>query len=206
MKSFLFRRWSWVAGLSLFWPMLAQAQNTPNLAEMFANFSDSSVALMNLVRAGAFVIGLVITGVGLFRLKQMSESQGRIGFFQPVMLLLVGSCLVALPGFIDVATETMALGSDSGTSLLAEPTTGGGVPGMSAAIKGVLLFVKLVGTLAFVRGFLILKDVGEGKQNAGMGRALTHIFGGAAAININATIAVLGATFAPGMNLSGLGG
>lgn len=198
------RVWLW-ALLLIAAPVAAHAQTAPNIAEMFANFSDSSIALMKLVRASAFVIGLAITGIGLFRLKQMSESQGRIGFFQPVMILLVGTCLVALPGFIDTATETMHLGSDSGTSLLSEPTAGGGIPGMSAALRGVLLFVKLVGNISFIRGFLILKDVGEGKQGAGMGRALTHIFGGAAAININATIGMLGATFAPGMDLGGLG-
>lgn len=199
--------WAWT-GLSLAaMPWAAQAQSSmPNLAEMFANFSGSAVALMNLAVGAAFVMGLVITGVGLFRLKKFSESNGQISFLQPVMILFVGMALVVLPGFIDTATETMALGSGTGTSVLAVNTGGGGVPGMDAAIHGVLLFVKLVGHLSFIRGFLMLKDVGEGKGQASMGRALTHIFGGAAAININATIAMLGATFTPGMDLGGLGG
>jgi len=202
----LFSRRTWLSALALLaLPLAAQAQDTPNIAEMFANFSSSSIALMTLARATAFVLGLAISGLAIFRLRQMADQPGRISISQPIIMLLVGVCLVAFPGAVDVATETMSLGSDSGTSLLAEPSAGGGVPGMSAAIKGVLLFVKLVGTLATIRGFLILKDVGEGKQGAGMGRALTHILGGAAAININATIGMLGATFTPGMDLSGLG-
>lgn len=199
--------WAWM-GLSLAaMPWTAHAQSTmPNLAEMFANFSTSAVSLMNLAVGAAFVMGLAISGVGLFRLKKFSESNGQVGFSQPLIILFVGMALVVLPGFIDTATETLSLGSGTGTSVLAVNVGGSTVPGMDAALQGVLLFVKLVGHLAFIRGFLILKDVGEGKGHASTGRALTHIFGGAAAININATIALLGATFAPGMDLGGLGG
>lgn len=197
----------WATSLALMaMPWAAQAQSAPNLAEMFANFSGSAVSLMNLAVGVAFVMGLCITGVGLFRLKKFSESNGQISFSQPLIILFVGMALVVLPGFIDTATETLSLGSATGSSVLAVNIAGSSVPGMDAAIQGVLLFVKLVGHLAFIRGFLILKDVGEGKGHASMGRALTHIFGGAAAININATIAMLGATFAPGMDLGGLGG
>jgi intracellular multiplication protein IcmC len=198
---------AWVLAFLFALPLSASAQSsTPNLAEMFTNFSESSVALMTLAKGVAFLLGLCITGVGLFKLKQFSEAGGRIGIQQPLIILFVGTCLIALPGMIDMTTETMSLGASTGTELLSEPNVGGGVPGMDGAIKGVLLFVKLVGHLAFIRGFLILKDVGEQKQGASIGRALTHILGGAAAININATIAMLGATFAPGMDLGGLGG
>jgi hypothetical protein len=187
-------------------PWVAQAQTAPNLAQMFANFGGSAVSLINLAVGSAFVIGLCITGVGLMRLKKYSENNGQMSISQPLIILFVGMALVATPGFIDTATETLSLGTNTGTSVLAVNVAGSSVPGMDAAIQGVLLFVKLVGHLAFIRGFLILKDVGEGKGHATMGRALTHIFGGAAAININATIAMLGATFAPGMDLGGLGG
>lgn len=195
----------WSALLSAGLPLTAQAQQAPNIAQMFANFSSTSVALMSLAVGVSFVIGLCVTGVGLFKLKKFSESNGQIPFSQPLIILFVGMALVVLPGFIDTTTETMSLGSNTATSVLAVNVGDGSIPGMSDAMRGILLFVKLVGHLAFIRGFLILKDMGEGKNGASMGRALTHIFGGAAAININATIAMLGATFAPGMDLGGLG-
>lgn len=183
------------------------AQDMPDIGEMFANFSDASVSLMNLARGASFLLGLIIVFLGLSRLKEYSESNGgRVKLMSPIMLTFVGACLVALPGSIDMTTETLALGSNTGTALLSEPDVGGDIPGLNAALAGVLLFIKMVGHLAFIRGFLILKKHGDGDQNAGVGRAATHILGGAAAININATIGMLGATFAPGMELGGLGG
>lgn len=179
----------------------AQAQGMPDAGQMFANFSDASVALMNLVVGVAFVAGIFVSILSLLKFKEHAEGGGRVGLKTPIVLMMVGACLVALPGMINTATETLSLGSNSGTQLL---STGGGAGGMAAmgpAIAGVLLFIKLIGHIAFFRGFLILKGLGEGAQGASLGRALTHIFGGAAAININATAAMLAATFAPGVPL-----
>ena len=94
----------------------------------------------------------------------------------------------------------MALGAATGTNLSRVPA-GGGAPGVAEALKGVLLFVKLVGHIAFLRGFLILKGVAEGSQGQTVGRAITHILGGAAAINIDTTVDFLVNTFAPGMGI-----
>lgn len=182
-------------------PVVAHAAQVPSLGQMFANASSTWVSLIKLTLGISFVAGLFISGVGLFKLKAYADGNGRVPLSGPFIILFVGAVLVALPGFIDTTTETLSLGHYTG-SVLAVSTGGGGSQQFSAAIKGVLLFVKLVGNIAFVRGFLILKDVGEQKGNATIGRALTHIIGGAMAINIGPTIAMLGATFAPGMNLS----
>ncbi len=191
--------------LFLLTPSLAWAQSSaPSLDTMFANFADSSVKLMNLVRWAALPIGLYISGLALVRLKDYSESGGRIKLSTPLLLMAIGAMLISFPFTANIATQTLALGDSTGNSLSQVPS-GGGAPGVAAALEGVLLFVKLVGHIAFFRGFLILKGVAEGQQGAGVGRALTHIFGGAAAININATIDILANTFAPGMSLAGIG-
>lgn len=185
-------------------PSVAFAQQAPSIDTMFANFSESSIALMNLVRWSALPIGLFISGLALIRLKEYSESGGRIKLSTPIFLAVIGATLIAFPVATNIATETMALGAATGTQLSRVPS-GGGAPGVAAALEGVLLFVKLVGHIAFLRGFLILKGVAEGHQGQTVGRALTHIFGGAAAINIDTTIEFLANTFAPGMGLGGIG-
>jgi len=186
-------------------PSMAWAQSSaPSIDQMFANFAESSVKLMNLVRWMGLPIGLYISGLALLRLKEYSESGSRTKLSTPILLAVIGSLLISFPFTATIATQTLALGEATGTSLSQVPS-GGGAPGVAAALEGVLLFVKLVGHIAFFRGFLILKGVAEGAQGASVGRALTHIFGGAAAININATVAILANTFAPGMSLSGIG-
>lgn len=186
-------------------PSVAWAQSgAPSLDTMFSNFAESSVKLMNLVRWMALPIGLYISGLALIRLKDYSEGGGRTKLSTPIMLAGIGAVLISFPVTVNIATQTIALGDSTGNALSQVPS-GGGAPGVAAALAGVLLFVKLVGHIAFFRGFLILKGVAEGSQSASVGRALTHIFGGAAAININATIDILANTFAPGMGLQGIG-
>lgn len=179
-------------------PSLAFAQSAPSLDQMFINFKDSSIAVMQLMRWLALPLGLFISGLALIRLKEYSEGGGRTKLSTPILLAVIGATLISFPIATNIATETMALGAATGTELSRVPS-GGGAPGAAAALEGVLLFVKMIGHIAFLRGFLILKGVAEGSQNQTVGKALTHILGGAAAININATVEILANTFAPGL-------
>lgn len=179
-------------------PSVALAQTAPSLDQMFANFSSSAVAFMNLVRWMALPVGLYISFRGLLSLKEYTESGGRVKLSTPIFLGAIGATLIVFPVATNIATETLALGAASGTQLSRVPS-GGGNAAVAAGLEGVLLFVKLIGHISFFRGFLILKGVAEGAQQASVGRALTHILGGAACINIDTTIEVLVNTFAPGM-------
>lgn len=177
-------------------PTTAFAQQLPSAAEMFNNFSEVSLELMDLVVGVSFVGGIIVTIIGLLKFREYSESGGRMKISVPLGIVAVGCLMVIMPGMINTATETLSLGANSGKSLLSQGSSGGDASAaMSGAITGILLFVKLIGHIAFFRGLLILKSVSEGAQGATMGRALTHLFGGAAAININATAAMLSATF-----------
>lgn len=171
-------------------PGLAFAQG-PGVDQMFANFSSSSISLFNLVMRFAVLLGILITGKGLLSLKDYSESGGRTPLKTPMMLLAVGIMLFSFPTTMTVTTQTLALGAFAGTSVMSDVVPDSGMAGMNAAIHGVLLFVKLVGVIAAVRGFLILKAVGEGGGQASMGSALTFILGGAAAVNIETTYTFL---------------
>lgn len=69
-----------------------------------------------------------------------------------------------------------------------------------AAVNAALMFVQLIGLMAFVRGWLILKKVVEGTSgNATMAQGLTHILGGCLCINIEAFLTAMQNTF--GLNL-----
>jgi len=160
---------------------------------MFANFGKSAIRIIKLVVFAGIIIGIFISCVGVVKLKEYSESGGRTTFKTPLMLIFVGVMLVALPGTINMATETMSLGANTGTAVFSIGKASSMPPGMDAAIKGVLLFIKMVGHIAIVRGFFILKRLGEGQQGE-MGRALTHILGGALAVNINKTVEILANT------------
>lgn len=175
-------------------PALA-ASGMPDIGQMFSNFSDTSIKIMTLVSGTAFVVGIALSLKAAFALKEYSESGGRTQLKTPIVTLLAGVMLVSFPETISMATETISLGANTGAML--SDVGGGGseaVAMMSSALSGVLLFVKMVGHIAVFRGILILKRVYEGNQQASIGSALTHIFGGAACININRTIDMLANT------------
>lgn len=181
--------------------VMAQTSTTSagSIETMFANASTSWVAFMNLARGVSFLAGILIAGAGLIKLKDVGD--GRTQLKTPIWMAVIGAALVAMPASIDTITETMSLGTNTGTALLSQSSSS--IAGVGEALNGILLFVKLLGHLAFFRGLLILKDYGSDKQGAGLGRGLTHLFGGAAAINIEATTALLASTFFTGISLPG---
>jgi hypothetical protein len=69
----------------------------------------------------------------------------------------------------------------------------------TTAVNAALTFIQLIGCIAFVRGWLIMKKVVEGGSNASLGQGLTHVLGGVLAINIFQFLVVMDQTF--GTNL-----
>lgn len=178
-------------------PSFAFAQSV-SVDQMFANFSTSAIALMNLVRWTALPVGVFISIQGLLKLKEMGQSGGRVSPKTPIMLTLIGACLIAFPATSTIATQSLSLGAATGTSLSRIPNVGG-APGVGEAMTGILLFVKLIGHISFFRGFLMLSRNAQGDNNATIGKALIFIGAGAAAINIDTFITVLANSVAPGL-------
>lgn len=179
--------------LSALIPTLAFAQATPDVGSMFANATSSIQAIINGMPWVGMIIGLALTFKSILAFRDWTENGGRTTLKTPIGLFMLGVLLVCLPGSINMFTETLDLGANTGVNLLSEGTTSS-IAGVSAALTGVLLFVKLVGHIAVIRGLLILKRAAEGQQGGEMGRALTHIGGGAAAININTFLNILATT------------
>lgn len=106
------------------------------------------------------------------------------------MLIMIGESL-----------NTM-MASFFGTSTITQPATlNWAMPGNTStqqftnAMAGALTFVQIVGGIAFVRGWLILKKIVEGTSNEPMAKALTHIIGGVLCVNIGGWLEILDATF-----------
>lgn len=180
-------------------PNIAMADSV-NIGSMFANFTASSLALIELVKYAINIIGLYLVVGAIFKYVKKSHDPNN-DLKGPLMMAACGIGIFALTDTISVVSQTMTLGDGPG-SILA-PKGNGISAASSAAIEGVITFVRLLGYIAFVRGWLLLVDYGNGKTDGTMGRALTHIFGGVAAINLNMTLKILANTLAPGISFGG---
>jgi len=175
----------------------SHAQGT-NLASMFSNAVSSIEQVLDLVQYSGYLIGLFLIIGAAYKLAQLGQGDGRITVKTPLVMFLVGVSIFALTGSVAIMTETLAMGSGPG-DLLA-PSASGMDATMSQALQGVMLFIRLVGYIAFIRGFLLLNQYGQGKEGV-LGKGLIHIFGGVAAINVGITAQILANTFAPGVPL-----
>lgn len=183
---------------------LAEDAGTVNLGTMFANFIVSSNALISLVKYSSYIIGLFLIAGGIMKiLHANTDGRDKVSWAAPLTMIVCGVSVFSLSSVVDITIVTMALGSGPGEVIA--PKVSGAHAATNNAIEGVIVFTRLLGYIAFIRGWLLLSDYGNGKRDGVMSRALIHICGGVAAINLVATIKILAATLAPGMDMSWLG-
>lgn len=175
----------------------AEAQTT--VSSMFANGTATWIAGMKALKIAAYLFGAYLIVGGIMKMPQLADPQARVSPKTPIAMFLVGIALFTLVGIVDMVSTTMAMGSGAGEALLGQVNGGSGT--MAAAITGVLTFIRMIGYIAFIRGWLMLNQSAQGKEGM-MTRAFTHIGGGIAAINVKTTAYMLAATFAPGLPIS----
>lgn len=181
----------------------ANAQSAADIGQMFASGTSSFVAVTKLIKYTSYLIGLFLILGSIFKFSQLGSNQ-QLTAKTPIVMFCVGIAIFALTGSINVVGQTLSMGNGPGNILM--PVETGGSAAMSAAMTGVLTFIRLIGYIAFIRGWLMLNSAGGTQAKDGIiGKGLTHLAGGVACINIGITAKILANTFAPGIPLSVLG-
>lgn len=157
--------------------------------DMITNIASQLPQLMRFVTAFAYVMGMYLIFGGIMKLKQYGESRTMMSQSHelkgPIFMILAGSLLLYLPTSVQVGLSTF----------WAEPNPYGYLEGAdewSGFMNNVYMVVQLVGTIAFVRGLVMLSRLGgHGGQGDSAGKAFTHIIGGVFCINIYEFIKVI---------------
>lgn len=173
----------------------------PSIGTMFASGTASFAALTKLVQFSSYLIGIFLVLGSIFKFSQLG-SNPQMTAKTPITMFFVGVAIFALTGSINVVSQTLAMGNGPGNALM--PAPAGINASVSAAMLGVMTFIRLIGYVAFIRGWLMLNAAGQGKEGM-INRGLTHICGGVACINIGIFAKILANTFAPGVPLTALG-
>lgn len=163
--------------------------------------SDIGPMMEDLVGAFAYIFGLIFVVVGLIRLTKHQQEGPRgpsgMGTFTT---FAVAGALLSLGGMMNAATGslfgtnttfTYANLSFTGVSPAAENR-------IEVVVEAVLGFMMIIGWISFARGWFILKAVADGGGQGSMMAGITHILGGALAVNlghlINAVQETMGLT------------
>ena len=136
----------------------------------------------------SFVAGMIFIMIGISRLIKTSQEgargpggMGTLGTFVIGGLLLSATTILrafSASFFDSTVTYTYATLQYTGGMAAAETQAAYNV------IAAVLQFLIVLGMISFVRGLFIMRDVAEGKGNASTMAGMTHLIGGALAVNM----------------------
>ncbi|MBU2838726.1 hypothetical protein HF670_03940 [Acidithiobacillus thiooxidans] len=161
-----------------------------NLITMFAHLGGSLPPVLKMVFGLSYVIGGAYVFIALRRLWKMGSGDPHIHTESIVMGMAIAGCLIAAP---------TAVGADIGTFFVTNTPsplqyTGPGGTEMTTAVKAIVLFIQIVGVIAIIRGFMILRATAHGNSRSTVSKGAIHIIGGAFAANVVGAALMLGNT------------
>lgn len=163
----------------------------------------------DLLTAFAYLSGIALLLVGISRLtKRMEEGPKGPAGFGTIMTFIASGMLFNYGASMGVFTSSL-FGTTGGDELMTKIKIDSSVISnaddagkVQYVLEGLEVFVMIVGYIAFLRGWFVLKSFADGQQGATLAQGLTFLFGGAVAINmgefvnaITTTVGITGLTF-----------
>lgn len=158
----------------------------------------------------SYIAGMIFIMIGISRLiKSSQEGPKGPGGMGTMGTFLVGGLLLSATTILRAFSSSLfptggfatLFGVQTTTYAQMQYTTGMDPLEIQAAhnvISAVLQFLIVIGMISFVRGLFIMRDVAEGKGQASTMAGMTHMLGGALAVNmgplLNAIQETLGIT------------
>ncbi len=143
----------------------------------------------------AYVAGTIFIMIGISRLIKSAQEgprgPGGIGTFGT---FVVGGLLLSATTILSAFSSSFFGSPVSLTRASLSYTTGMTVAEQQAAlnvVSAVLQFMIIIGMFSFVRGMFILREVAEGSQQASAMSGVTHLIGGALAVNLGPLLNVI---------------
>jgi len=174
-------------------------------AKLVNLMSDIWGPMQFLMTGFCYIAGIILLMIGISRLLK-SEQEGPRGpmGLGTIMTFMVAGILLSVNQTVGAAVNSIFDGGALTYAGLAYTAgmDGDAVGHSNAVIGAIMAFVAIVGWISFIRGFFIIRGVSEGSGQASMMAAVTHIIGGAVAINLGGIIAAVQETL--GINELGL--
>jgi len=142
-----------------------------------------------VVAVFSYIAGLIFMMIGILRLIKTSQDGPRgPGGFGTIMTFVTAAILFSMDELMGAFLNSIFGDPGSSTSSVLAYGEIGLSPGeqahIQAVISAVVGFVAIVGWISFLRGWFILRGVGEGDQQSSLMAAVTHIIAGVLCVNI----------------------
>ncbi|HPF79023.1 MAG TPA: hypothetical protein PLF01_06985 [Alphaproteobacteria bacterium] len=137
-----------------------------------------------------YLAGLILLLIGISRLLK-SEQEGPRGpmGLGTIFTFIVAGILLSLNKMLGAAVNSV-FNSGAKNEAFLQYTDGmaDGGAHANAVIGAAMAFVAVIGWISFIRGFFIMRGVAEGNSQASSMAGITHIIGGAIAVNLGGFI------------------
>lgn len=176
------------------------------LDQMMQNFVHNIYSpIFKLLALICVCVGLTFIISGLLRGAKTGTNPQASDPKAIIAQLIFGSILISAGSVLPTVLQSL-FGSGDVSSMTSinliswSSIVGSGVDTEAAdqTVRAILAFIQIIGCISFVRGWMILKKAVEGGQ-ATIPQGLTHILGGAMAINIDVMLRILDKTFGTGI-------
>jgi hypothetical protein len=174
------------------------------LDEMVVKFmGDIAGPIEDLLTAFSYLSGIALLLVGISRLtKRMEEGPRGPAGFGTIMTFIASGALFSFGDSMGSFTSSVFGDTSLMTNINIDPTVIVDTTDrerVEKVLEGVEVFVMIVGYIAFIRGWFVLKNFADGQQgNVTLAQGLTFLFGGTLAINLGELINALQTTVGVG--------
>lgn len=149
----------------------------------------------DLLTAFSYLAGVGLLLVGISRLtKRLEEGPRGPAGFGTIMTFIASGALFSFGDSMGSFTSSV-FGDNNLMSVIVINsniiTNATDKARIEKVLEGVEVFVMIVGYIAFIRGWFVLKNFADGQQGATMAQGLTFLFGGTVAINLGELINAL---------------
>jgi len=182
-------------GMSFTGGPLLPVAGPATLDTMAVNFiADISGPISTLLSVFVYLSGLIIIMIAISRLARSHQEgwRGPAGLGTIVTLLAGGALLASADMMHAFSTsifgDATSFGNPIFSGAIAASMTAPELARLSSVIRALLNFVVIVGWIAFIRGWFVLKAVADGNSQVSIAQALTFLFGGALAVNIGEVV------------------
>jgi hypothetical protein len=175
---------------------------------MLVNFiANIKGPMQDVISITAILCGLFMILHGLMKAAKYGTDPKANSIHSILTNLGFGAALMTIGDNMNLMVDTLfggdtaekGMGISQGTVMAWKAVSDLGSDQFAAAIAAALTFIQIIGAIAFVRGWLIMKKVVEGGGNVSLAQGLTHILGGVLAINIGGFLPLMDMTMGTGL-------
>jgi hypothetical protein len=172
------------------------------LDEMIVKFmTDIGGPIESLLTAFTYISAIVLLLVGISRLtKRMEEGPKGPAGLGTMMTFLASGALFSFGDMMGTFSTSLFGNSTVMTqaTITAAVIDPADADKIAKVVEAIMTFVMIVGFIAFIRGWFVLKAFADGQSGATLAQGLTFLFGGALAINLGELVNVLQTTLGIG--------